>query len=86
MMPWNSASRLIFTLPMAESPSTMYSSRLDTSLVRQSTNFCTRLDRSMLPVSFFLMFSRVFSAFSRARLLIKTCSPIFWASRGFSMK
>ena len=33
----------------------MYSSRRDTSLVRQSTNFCTRLDRSMEPVSFFLM-------------------------------
>ena len=36
----------------------------------------------MEPVSFFLMFSRVRSAVSRERLLIKTCSAIFWASKG----
>ena len=40
----------------------------------------------MLPDSFFLMFSRAFSAVSRERLLISTCSAIFWASKGFSMK
>ena len=40
----------------------------------------------MEPDSFFLMFSRVRSAVSRDRLLIKTCSAIFCASWGFSMK
>ena len=54
--------------------------------MRQSTNFCTRLAMSMVPESFFLMFSRVCSAFSRLRLLISTCSAIFSASKGFSMK
>ena len=39
--------------PSAESPSTMYSSRRSTSLVRQSTNFWTRLAMSIFSVSFF---------------------------------
>ena len=77
MMAWNSPSRACFTLPSAESPSTIYSSLRFTSRVRQGTNFCTRLEISMEPVSFFLIFSLVFSAFSRARLLMSTCSAIF---------
>ena len=40
----------------------------------------------MVPVSFFLMFSRARSAVSRLRLLISTCSMTFWASIGFSVK
>ena len=86
MMPWNSASRPSFTLPRAESPSTIYSSRWDTSLVRQSTNFCTRLEMSTDPDSFFLMPRRVFSAVSRDRLFTSTWPAIFSASKGFSMK
>ena len=41
------------TEPMAESPSTIYSSRRLASRLRQSTNFCTRLAMSRLPESFF---------------------------------
>ena len=40
----------------------------------------------MEPDSFFLMFRRVFSAVSRLRLLMSTCSQILSASKGFSMK
>ena len=86
MMAWNSPSRASLTLPRAESPSTIYSSLRSMSLVRQGTNFCTRLEISMEPVSFFLMFSRVRSAVSRERLFTSTCSAIFWASKGFSIK
>ena len=86
MIAWNSPSRASLTLPRAESPSTIYSSLRSMSLVRQGTNFCTRFEMSMEPDSFFLMFSRVRSAVSRERLLIKTCSAILWASWGFSMK
>ena len=86
MMAWNSESRPCLHEPSAESPSTMYSSRRETSLVRQSTNFCTRLDTSRLPDSFFLMLRRARSACSRLRLLMSTCSAIFSASSLFSMK
>ena len=59
---------------------------MSTSLVRQSTNFWTRLAMSTEPESFFFTFRRVSSAFSRLRLFSSTCSPIFSASKGFSMK
>src|SRR5699024_12884374 len=65
MMAWNSLSRLVLTAPMAESPSTIYSSRRAGSLVRQSTNFCTRLARSIWVDRVFLMLWRVFSACSQ---------------------
>ena len=86
MMPWNSASRESLTAPRAESPSTMYSSRRSVSLVRQSTNFCTRLAMSTLPESFFLMLSRAFSAVSRLRLFTSTWLAILSAASRFSMK
>ena len=50
------------------------------------TNFSTRFEMSMLPESFFLMFRRCFSALSRLRLLMSTCSAILSASTRFSMK
>ena len=50
----------------------MYISRRSTSLVRQSTNFCTRLAMSIFPVSFFFWLMRVRSAVSRLRLLMST--------------
>ena len=52
----------------------------------QSTNFSTRLDRSMLPESFLRLVMRNFSASSRLRLFTSTWAAIFSASRGFSMK
>ena len=50
----------------------LVSNCFSTSFVRQSTNFCTRLAMSRLPVSFLLMFRRSFSARSRLRLLMST--------------
>ena len=86
MIPWKSASRESLHAPSAESPSTMYISRFSGSLLRQSTNFCTRFAISMLPESFFFMPSLVFSAASRLRLLTSTCSAILSASGLFSIK
>ena len=85
-MPWNSASRESLQAPRALSPSTIYISRFETSRLRQSTNFCTRFEMSMLPVSFFLMFSRAFSACSRLRLFMSTWSATLSASALCSMK
>ena len=84
MIPWNSASRDSLTLPNAESPSTMYSSRLAASRLRQSTNFWTRLAMSMEPDSFFLTEIFAFSAVSRDRLLTKIWSAARSASALFS--
>ena len=56
-------------------------SRSGTSLVRQSTNFATRLVMSILRGELLFKFRRVFSASSRLRLLISTWPAIFSASR-----
>ncbi len=85
MIPWNSASLDSFTLPRAESPSTIYSSRRLTSRLRQSTNFWTRFAMSMEPESFFFTLLFVFSADSLARLFTKICSAALSASCLFSM-
>ncbi len=50
--------------------------------MRQSTNFCTRLARSICVVSVFLMLRRAFSACSRLCLFTSTCWQIFSASSG----
>ena len=87
MMPWNSASRPSFTEPRAESPSTMYSSRRATSLVRQSTNFCTRLAMSTEPARLLLLMDRrAFSPASRLRLLMRICRAASSAAWGFSSR
>ena len=55
-------------------------------MVRQSTNFCTRLAMSIFSDSFFLAPRRVRSAVSRLRLLISTWAAMRSASSWFSMK
>ena len=59
---------------------------MDTSRLRQSTNFWTLFEMSMLPVSFFLMVSLAFSACSRLRLFTSTWSATRSASALCSMK
>ena len=71
---------------MAESPSTMYSSRTEASRLRQSANLATRLAMSSWLDMVFLMDWRVFSACSRLCLLMSTCWQSFWASSGFFQK
>ena len=63
----------------------MYSSRTLVSRLRQSTNFCTRLEMSMEPDSFFFTLDLVFSADSRARLFTRICSAALAASWAFSI-
>ena len=69
---WKDESRACLQAPRAESPSTMNSSRSETSLLRQSTNFCTRLPISLLDWSLPFILSFVVSARTRARILTST--------------
>ncbi|VWM14218.1 Uncharacterised protein [Collinsella intestinalis] len=49
-------------------------------------NFCTRLAMSVFCCRLVLMLWRVFSAFSRERLLMSTCSMILLAASLFSIR
>ena len=69
---WKSAFLPSLQLDIAESPSTMYISRMEGSFERQGTNFSTLLETSIVPVSFFFMSILAFSAFSRLRLFTST--------------
>ena len=66
---WKNESLPCLQEPSAESPSTIYSSRFETSFVSQSTNFCMRLVMSSEPDSVFLMLTRSRSLFF-ARALV----------------
>ena len=77
-------SRPVFAEPPAESPSTIYNSHSDGSLLEQSANFPGKLAPSSAPLRITL--SRAARAALRARAANKALLIIFLAIAGFSSR